>query len=67
MLLNDRTETDTFGCRLSPKLYRREAGGAVRKASDNPMHKAALSGREKDGFTNDSSISDTHNPIYRRI
>ncbi len=63
MLLNDRTETDTFGCRLSPKLYRREAGDVVRKASDNPMHKAVLSGREKDGFTNDSSVSDTHYPI----
>lgn len=66
-MLNDSSDTDTFGCRLSLKLYRREAGNTVREVLDNPMHKAVLSVREKVGFCNNSNVADTHNPIYRRI
>ena len=60
-MLNDRTDTDTFGCRLRLKLYRREAGDSVRKESDNPMYKAVLSVREKVGFNHNSNVIDTHN------
>jgi hypothetical protein len=60
-LLNDRPHTDTFGCRLSLKLYRREADNTVRKVLDNPMRKGGLSVREKVGFNYDSSVIDTHN------
>lgn len=60
-MLNDRTDTDTFGCRLRLKLYRREAGNTVRKVLDNPTHKAVLSVREKVGFNHNSNVIDTHN------
>ena len=61
-MLNDRTDTDTLDCRNRLRLYRREAGDAVRKVSDNPMDKAVLSGRVEAGFCNNSNITDTHNP-----
>jgi len=64
-LLNDRTDTDTLGYRLSLRLYRGEAGNAVRKVLDNPMNKAVLSGREEVEFNSYSKAIDTHNPFYR--
>jgi hypothetical protein len=66
-LLDDRNDTDTSRCRLSREHSRREVGDTVRKVSDNPMHKAFLSGREKAEFTSHANAIDTHNPNFRRI
>lgn len=63
-MLDDRTDTDTLGCRNRLRHYRWEVGDAVRKVSDNPMDKAVLSGRVEDGFGDDSNITDTHHPIF---
>lgn len=51
MFVADRQNTDTLECRLSSKLYRREAGSAESKALDNPMYKVCLSGREEVEFS----------------
>ena len=66
-MLNDRIDINTRGYRLRLRLYCREAGGSVRKESDNPMDKAILSRREEAEFNNNSIIIDTHNPVYGRI
>jgi len=60
-LVADRTDTDTLGCRPSPKLYRGEADASVGKDADNLLHKAVLSLRGEIGFAKFSSLSDTHN------
>ena len=67
MFVNDRTHTDTFGCRLSLKLYRGEADSVEGTTLDNLMDKGVLSVREEAGFISNSNIDNTHNSRKGRI